>query len=129
MPLLVSWNVLCWNVRGLNSEAKQLALSNAINSSGCAVICLQETKKSSFDLPFIKSCCPRRFDQFAFIPSRGASGGIATIWNSAIFTGTILMEEEFALVIKFCSTQSAQEWTLVNIYGPCQGDSRVAYTN
>ena len=27
MVLLSSWNVLCWNIRGLNSEDKQLALS------------------------------------------------------------------------------------------------------
>ena len=121
MPLLVSWNVLCWNVHGLYSEAKQLALSNAINSSGCAVICLQETKKPSFDLSFIKSCCPRRFDQFAFVPSRGASGGIVTIWNSTIFTADVLMSEDFALVTRFKSMQSAQSWTLVNVYGPCQG--------
>ena len=101
MPLLVSWNVLCWNVRGLNSEANQLALSNAINSSGCAVICLQETKKSSFDNAFIKSCCPQQFDKYDFIPSRGASGGIATIWNSVVFTATIVASEEFGLLLAF----------------------------
>ena len=78
---------------------------------------------------FIKSCFPRRFDKFAYIPSQGALGGIMTIWNNSIFTGTLLIEEDFALVIKFKSTQSAQEWTLVNIYGPCQGDPRVDYTN
>ena len=44
MVLRVNWNVLCYNVRGLNSDAKHLAVSNAINSSGCAVSCLQETK-------------------------------------------------------------------------------------
>ena len=124
MPLLVSWNVLCWNVRGLNSEAKQLALSNAINSSGCAVVCLQETKKSSFDNAFIKSCCPRRFVKFDFVPSRGASGGIATIWNNDVFSATTVASEDFALVTRFHSTQSAQSWTLVNVYGPCQGDPR-----
>lgn len=129
MVLLSNWNVLCWNVCELNSDPKLLALSNAISTSGCAVICLQETKKPAFDNVFLKSCCPRRFDKFAFIPSHGALGGIVTIWNSSIFTGTILIEEDFALVIKFKSTQSAQEWTLVNIYGPCQGDSRVDYTN
>lgn len=32
-------------------------------------------------------------------------------------------------MIKFKSMQSAQEWTLANIYGPCQGDSWVTYTN
>ena len=64
MVLLVNWNVLCWNVRGLNFEPKQLALFNAITASGCAVICLQETKKQSFDNNFIKSCCPQCFDKF-----------------------------------------------------------------
>ena len=112
----------------MNSDPKLLVLSNAIATSGCSVICLQETKKTAFDNSYIKSCCPKRFDKFAFIPSRGASGGILTLWNSAIFTGTILIEEEFALVTKFQSTQSAQMWTLVNIYGPCQGDSRIDYT-
>ena len=67
MSLLVNWNVLCWNVRGLNSDDKQLALSNAIRSSGCFVVCLQETKKTTFDLYFVKSCCPCNFDQFDFV--------------------------------------------------------------
>ena len=129
MVLHVSWNVLCWNVRGINSDAKQLALSNAINSSGCAVICLQETKKPSFDHAFVKSCCPRRFDQFDFIPSRGASGGLVTIWNSLIFSATTIAQEDFALVTRFQSTQSAHFWTLVNVYGPCQGESRVNFIN
>ena len=122
MVLLVNWNVLCWNVCGLNSEHKQLALFNAINSSGCVVICLQETKKQDFDNTFIKSCCPLRFDKFEFIPSRGASDGIATIWNNSIFTATVITTTDFALVIHFKSTQSAQSWTLVNVYGPCQGE-------
>ena len=121
--------MLCWNIRGLNSGDKQLALSNAINASGCSVICLQETKKPMIDNAFIKSCCPCHFDQFAFVPSHGASGGIVTIWNSSVFSGTVIASEDFALVIKFQSTQSSQAWTLVNIYGPCQGDPRINYTN
>ena len=119
MGSFVNWNVLCWNIRGLNSGDKHLALSNAIAASGCSVLCLQETKKPVIDHAFIKSCCPRRFDQFAFVPSRGASGGIVTIWNSVVFNGTVIALEEFALVIRFQSTQSSQSWTLVNIYGPC----------
>ena len=122
MVLSVNWNILCWNVRGLNSDAKQLALTNAISSSGCAVICLQETKMASFDNAFIKSCCPRRYDKFAFVPSRGASGGLVTIWNSSIFHADIVSSDDFAQVINLKSMQSAHRWTLVNVYGPCQGD-------
>lgn len=75
MAILQNWNVLCWNVRGLNSPEKQLALSNAVASSGCSIICLQETKMPLVDLAMIKLLCPRQFDKFAFIPSIGASGG------------------------------------------------------
>jgi hypothetical protein len=45
MNILKKWIVLCWNIRGLNAKSKQLALMNAIEISGCSVICLQETKK------------------------------------------------------------------------------------
>ena len=106
---MISTSILVWNVRGLNSEDRQRSVRAKIEEIQCYVICLQETKKPSFDNMFLKSCCPRRFDKFAYIPSRGASGGIVTIWNSALFTGTVMIEEEFALVIKFKSTQSAQE--------------------
>jgi exonuclease III len=72
---MLVWKVLCWNIRGLNAHDKQLALFNKIVESGCAVACVQETKKENFDRHFIKQCCPKQFDTFAFSPSVGASGG------------------------------------------------------
>ena len=68
------WKVLCWNVRGLNSTARQNAVRGKIEHSQCAIICLQETKCETVDHNFIKSFCPRRFDQFSVVPLRGASG-------------------------------------------------------
>jgi exonuclease III len=79
------WKVLCWNIRGLNSNDKQLTLYNNIVQSGCVVACVQETKKESFDRNFIKNCCTKQFDNFAYTPSVGASGGILVIWKSSIF--------------------------------------------
>ena len=109
MSLLKHWLVLCWNIRGLNSKAKQLALANAIELSGCAVICLQETKMENIDLSFIKSCCPKRFDDFAYIPSFGASGGIVIIWNSSLFHGLVMHCQPFAISVNFTSTQHSGE--------------------
>ena len=79
MNFLRKWLVLCWNIRGLNAKTKQLALMNAIKLSGCDIVCLQETKKSHFDLAFIKACCPLGFDDFVYVPSDGASGGLVII--------------------------------------------------
>ena len=121
MDKLKTWCVLCCTIRGLNHHDKQLALRNAISVSGCAVICLQETKKCHFDPAFIKSCCPARFDEFVYVPSNGASGGLVVIWNNSIFSGMVMHCEPYALSVYFTSTQSAQSWTLVNVYGPLHG--------
>jgi hypothetical protein len=43
------WRVLCWNVRGLNSEDKQREVRSKIEESECDIVCLQETKCASFD--------------------------------------------------------------------------------
>lgn len=122
-------NILVWNVRGINSDAQTLALRNAIEISGCDVICLQETKRASFDLSYIKTFCPRKFDKFDFVASRGASGGILTIWNSAMFDGVSIFSDVFALGIKFTSKLCGSIWSLYNVYGPCQGEDRDNFTS
>jgi hypothetical protein len=62
MPPKQQWKVLVWNIRGINSDDKLLAIRNAIDACGCNVLCLQETKRTSFDLAFVKTFCRRRFD-------------------------------------------------------------------
>ena len=127
MAYLRKWFVLCWIIRGLNAKTKQLALLNAIKLSGCDVVCLQETKNSHFDLAFIKSCCPSSFDEFAYVPSNGASGGLIIIWKSSVFIGLVRHCQPFALSVHFTAKQDALSWTLINIYGPCNGDLRDAF--
>jgi exonuclease III len=85
---LRNWKVLSWNVRGLNSEKKSEAIRDKIISSSYDIVCLQETKKQSFDHQFIRNLCPIDFDAFDYIPSLGASGGSIVIWKSNIFSGT-----------------------------------------
>lgn len=41
-------------------------------------------------MAYIRKFAPCRFDCFDFIPSIGASGGILVLWNSAMFSDTIL---------------------------------------
>lgn len=73
------WNILCWNIRGLNGSRKWDAVRDKIKESATSVICLQETKKESVDMSFIRKFAPRRFDHFDFIPSVDASGGILVV--------------------------------------------------
>jgi exonuclease III len=101
-----------------------LALENKIEESGCDIICLQETKRQTFDMDYIKIICPRKFNKFEYLPSVGASGGIITIWNGSIFDGEISFSNEFYLSIKFTCKISLDSWILTNIYGPCQAERK-----
>ena len=70
-----NWNILNWNIRGMNSEDKWLAIKQKIEESDCSILCLQETKRESLDAAYIKNFCPNRINKFAFLPSVGGSGG------------------------------------------------------
>ena len=104
--------LVVWNVCGLNARARRTAIHSLIGTTSASIVCLQETKKPLVDLAFIKTYCPKRFDKFAFVPSRGASGGILTIWNNSVFSGDVIVSNDFVLGVKFTSTISAQSWTM-----------------
>ena len=44
-----SWRVMCWNVRGLNSDDRQRVVRNKVEESMASVVCLQETKMECID--------------------------------------------------------------------------------
>jgi hypothetical protein len=119
-----SWQILCWNIRGLNDSNKWDAVRNKVEESACAVFCLQETKKQDFDSGFIRNFAPRRFDKFDFVPSVGASGGILLVWNSSVFDGTVLDKQRFGITMHFVSIHSGQSWKLTSVYGPCTEPAR-----
>jgi hypothetical protein len=46
------------------------------------------------------------------------------LWAGNVFSGQILLEENFGLAIEFTSHISADKFVLVNIYGPIEGVDR-----
>jgi endonuclease/exonuclease/phosphatase family metal-dependent hydrolase len=114
-------------LRGINPEKKWLALSRKIQELGCDIICLQETKRESFTMDYIKNLCPKKFSNFLFLPSVGASGGVLTAWNGSLFKGELAFQNEFSLSVKFMSKLSQDEWLLTNIYGPCTADRKLHF--
>ena len=67
---------------------------------------------------------PPSFDSFTETPSRGASGGILTVWRPDILRGTLVEVKPFSIVIIFASVHNNDKWFLVNVYGPCKGEMR-----
>jgi len=49
-----NWNILCWNVRGLNDPDKWDLIRNKLEESACSLFCFQETKKEEIDAVFMR---------------------------------------------------------------------------
>ena len=113
------WIILCWNVRGINSDKKWHAIKDRINDSFCDIICLQETKRETFDDAYIRNFCPPSFDQYVVLPSVGASGGAIVISKSSLFLGSLVFHNSFALFVEFNSKHNGDSFLLTNVYAPC----------
>jgi exonuclease III len=103
------WKIMNWNIRGINSEKKWLALGNKIEECGCEIICMQETKREQFDLQFIRKFCPKKFTKFLYVPSIGASGGIIIIWTGNLFNGDLAFQNEFSLSVNLTNNLSNEK--------------------
>jgi hypothetical protein len=124
-----SWNILCWNVRGINAVEKWPNIRSKIEESNCEIFCFQETKKESFDSSFIRNFALKRFDKFLFSPSVGASGGILVGWNGGLFDGSVVEIHPFAITVCFSSRLNLNTWYLSTVYGPCLEPARSTFVN
>jgi len=127
------WNILSWNIRGINSDTKWNAirdhLSDHLSDNNCDVLCLQETKHESFDLSYLRNFCPASFDSYVYLPSVGASGGSIVIWRSAILSSTMVFHNSYATSIEFTSLHNNVVWVLTNIYAPCTPQGKREFIN
>lgn len=124
-----NWNILNWNVRGLNADDKQRAVRSKIDESGCAIYCIQETKMQHIDHSKIRRWAPRRFNQFAYQPSEGQSGGILVGWAGNQFNGQVIHNLKFAVTVKMASMHNAETFYVTAVYGPYQGPQRKEFIN
>lgn len=118
------WNVLYWNIRGMNASRKWDSVRNKVLESICDIVCFQETKKYNFDMSFIRKILPAPLDDFIFAPSVGASGGLLVAWKYASFTGSLKFVNSLAIAIDFTSRHNDSTWSLLNVYGPCTSESK-----
>lgn len=124
-----TWCILDWNVRGINSQIRWDDLRKKIDESNCNIICIQETKREQFDQNYLRNFCPGKFNQFAYVPSIGNSGGLIIIWVGSQFNGTVVYQHQFEITMKFSCNISREEWTVTNVYGPTTTEGRSLFTN
>lgn len=77
-------DMLCWNVRGLNQQARKDVVHNTIATTLCHLACFQEPKLQNIDAHTAMYLGGYRLSQFAFKPATGVlgtRGGLLLLWN------------------------------------------------
>jgi hypothetical protein len=62
------WNVLNWNIRGLNDEGKARVVRQTIEESCCSIFCTQETKMEAIIPHSFQRLAPRVPPNSSLVP-------------------------------------------------------------
>ena len=81
-------NILCWNVCGLNSRARQDSVRTLVSSAKIDIVCLQETKMSVLSRATMLSMLGSDFSHWIDLPAAGAGGGILVAWRQGLGLAT-----------------------------------------
>jgi exonuclease III len=73
--------IISWNVCGLNSTDRCLAVHETLAATPCQIVCLQETKLHNVDPSLAAFLGAYKLDKFAFKPAVGTRGGILLLWK------------------------------------------------
>lgn len=72
---------------------------------------------------------PPSFNEFLFVPSIGASGGLLVAWNSQLLVGSTRLISGSAIAVDLISKIDGSEWTVLNVYGPCTDEGKKEFTD
>jgi mannosylglycoprotein endo-beta-mannosidase len=109
--------ILIWNVRGLNSTGRQDAVRSLVESTKADIVCIQETKMENISRRVVLAALGSKFNQYVFVPSIGASGGILVAWKHDLGPAGSTRIDAHSASVQFQPT-GREPWWLTCVYGP-----------
>ena len=76
-------DLICWNVRGLNTPARCITVHEMMSQTSCHMACFQETKLAAVDGPLAAYLGGYKHNNFVFKAAAGTRGGILLLWNDS----------------------------------------------
>jgi exonuclease III len=118
--------ILVWNVRGLNSSARQDSVLMLVSSSRVDIVCLQETKFAAVSQHTLLAMLGSDFLNYIELPSIGASGGILVAWRNSVGITGQSRRDQHSISVQF-SKQTGQTWWLTCVYGPQGNEDKISF--
>jgi exonuclease III len=108
---------LIWNVRGLNSSARQDAVRTLVDSYHVDIVCLQELKMATVPQRVLLTMLGTDFSGHIELPENGTSGGVLVAWRRALGTIGQHRIDSFSVSVQLCP-DGGQAWWATWVYGP-----------
>ena len=112
------FQILCWNVRGLNSAARCLAVHETIAATTCHIACLQETKLEAIDDSLARFLGAYKLNQFVYKPAQGTRGGILLLWDDRVVDMQNPEIGRYSITSIVTVRDTAASFILTSVYGP-----------
>jgi exonuclease III len=122
-------NFLSWNYRGFDSKFKVESLRDLKKMTKPSVILLQETKMEASTILETTKKVFKATVGTAVISSRGASGGIVTLWDDQIWTLEVTLETQSCLLTVSKNKDNSNSISIVNVYMPTSFKDKMACWN
>lgn len=111
--------ILSWNVRGLNSTARQQVVRNLVMDINCSCVCLQETKLEFFDQAIVNRVLGPSFaDNFCFPPATGTRGGILLAVSDSKYSIESVQTGVYSITANLKEKEDGSAWSITGVYGP-----------
>jgi exonuclease III len=118
--------ILVWNVRGLNSSARQAVVRTMVESSRADIVCLQETKMEAVSQRILLSMLGSDFSHILELPAVGASGGALIAWRQGLGSARDHRIDSHSVSVQFCPVEG-QSWWLTCVYGPQGNEEKIQF--
>jgi exonuclease III len=120
-------NFLIWNVRGLNSSARQDAVRTLVEASRADIVCLlQETKMAAISQIVMLSMLGTEFTNHVELPAIGSSGGILVAWKRSLGATGQVQVLTYCVSVQFCS-DVGHPWWATCVYGPQGNEDKIQF--
>jgi exonuclease III len=120
--------VLNWNVRGLNSPARQQVLKNLIARNKCSIVCVQESKLQAVDGMIIGSTMGQQFvGQYATLSAEGTRGGIILACSQDLYPMSQVVTRRYSVTASITRKFDNEAWALTVVYGPQSESDKLCF--
>ena len=111
--------ILSYNSRGLGRGIKWAAIRRLNLKHKVDLMCIQETKKKSFDKIICQSMWGDSTLSWDNVPSAQASSGLLCMWNNLAFEVERRVKGRNFLMLEGRWVKENQWLSIVNVYAPC----------